>query len=286
MPSERQLAANRRNALRSAGPKTEAGRRASSLNALKHGLRSPLIVLPGENQAEFDALYNDFAAEAQPRSTSDLAAVRKIAACEWRLRRLGEIEAEMFTRLIEKSRATETTPRSDVALVARRFLEGDLKPFTALARYEASLDRQYRNAWRELDSRPDAATEISANEPNSNAVAATSRTNPIPEPDTRNKATSSHAAPTPAPPAETARTNPIPESDTSEAAHRNPKNKPNSPALISQTPQTKPIPKTDTPRNAPCPCGSKLKYKRCCGVSPPAVLHFPAGPGRRHAKAS
>ncbi len=27
-----------------------------------------------------------------------------------------------------------------------------------------------------------------------------------------------------------------------------------------------------TPRNALCPCGSKLKYKRCCGKSAPPVL--------------
>ncbi|MGC4049437.1 MAG: SEC-C metal-binding domain-containing protein [Paludibaculum sp.] len=30
-----------------------------------------------------------------------------------------------------------------------------------------------------------------------------------------------------------------------------------------------------TPRNAPCPCGSGEKYKRCCGRHAPAVL----GPG-------
>ena len=28
-----------------------------------------------------------------------------------------------------------------------------------------------------------------------------------------------------------------------------------------------------TPRNAPCPCGSKLKFKRCCGIDAPPVLH-------------
>ncbi|MBS1825180.1 MAG: SEC-C domain-containing protein, partial [Acidobacteria bacterium] len=28
-----------------------------------------------------------------------------------------------------------------------------------------------------------------------------------------------------------------------------------------------------TPRNALCPCGSKLKFKRCCGKDAPPVLH-------------
>jgi hypothetical protein len=38
MASERQIAANRRNALLSPGPKTQAGKIASSRNALRHGL--------------------------------------------------------------------------------------------------------------------------------------------------------------------------------------------------------------------------------------------------------
>ncbi len=183
MASERQIKANRRNARRSTGPTTEEGRRASSLNALKHGFRSPRTVLPGENEAEFQALFDAFAEEAAPRDLRDLTAVRKIAACEWRLRRLAAIETEMFSSLIAKARsgvapdfntalqqvlagpiAAAQTPNpasfSDLQIVARRFLEGDLKNFTALARYEASLDRQYQNAWRELDSRPDPVPEI------------------------------------------------------------------------------------------------------------------------------
>jgi hypothetical protein len=32
---------------------------------------------------------------------------------------------------------------------------------------------------------------------------------------------------------------------------------------------------SNTPRNAPCPCGSGEKYKRCCGRHAPPVLHGP-----------
>jgi hypothetical protein len=41
MASPKQLAANRRNAQRSTGPKSEEGRRRSAVNALSHGLSSP-----------------------------------------------------------------------------------------------------------------------------------------------------------------------------------------------------------------------------------------------------
>ena len=37
-------------------------------------------------------------------------------------------------------------------------------------------------------------------------------------------------------------------------------------------PSEAPQPNAQTPRNAPCPCGSGQKFKRCCGEGAPAVL--------------
>ena len=49
MTSEKQAEANRRNALNSTGPKTPEGKAAVSHNALRHGLLSRDILLPGED---------------------------------------------------------------------------------------------------------------------------------------------------------------------------------------------------------------------------------------------
>ena len=49
MTSEKKAEANRRNALKSTGPKTPEGKAAVRLNALKHGLRSEEVLLPGED---------------------------------------------------------------------------------------------------------------------------------------------------------------------------------------------------------------------------------------------
>ena len=46
MTSARQIVANRANARRSTGPRTEVGREIAKLNAVKHGGLSPLPVLP------------------------------------------------------------------------------------------------------------------------------------------------------------------------------------------------------------------------------------------------
>ena len=52
MATEKQIQANRNNAKKSTGPRTEQGKAASSQNALKHGLLARDAVLPGEDPAE------------------------------------------------------------------------------------------------------------------------------------------------------------------------------------------------------------------------------------------
>ena len=49
MSSAKQIAANRRNALRSTGPRTDEGRAKCRLNAVKHGLAAQALLLPGED---------------------------------------------------------------------------------------------------------------------------------------------------------------------------------------------------------------------------------------------
>ena len=53
MASDKQLAANRANAKLSTGPTTEAGKKRSRRNALKHGLLSTTLLLPTETLADF-----------------------------------------------------------------------------------------------------------------------------------------------------------------------------------------------------------------------------------------
>ena len=50
MTSDKKAQANRRNALKSTGPKTPEGKTAVRLNALKHGLLSRETLLPGEDE--------------------------------------------------------------------------------------------------------------------------------------------------------------------------------------------------------------------------------------------
>jgi len=95
MSTQKQIEANRRNALRSTGPKTPEGKARSALNALQHGIRSSLAVIPGESLEDFETLYDAIRADFQPADSMDEILVRQIASTEWRLQRIQRAEAAL-----------------------------------------------------------------------------------------------------------------------------------------------------------------------------------------------
>ena len=96
MTSDKQLAANRLNAQKSTGPKTDQGKAVSKYNALRHGLLSQEVVLPGEDESAFDELYEKFREELLPEGELEIQLVERIATLCWRLRRIGKVEAGIF----------------------------------------------------------------------------------------------------------------------------------------------------------------------------------------------
>ena len=96
MASDKRIAANRRNAQRSTGPRSKSGKTRSGRNALKHGLSAQQVVIFGEDPAAFESLRHDLYAHFQPTDPVEEALVEQVAACRWRLRRVPEIEAGIF----------------------------------------------------------------------------------------------------------------------------------------------------------------------------------------------
>ena len=109
MTSEKQIRANRRNALKSTGPKTPEGKATVRLNARTHGLRSQEILLPGEDEDALKGLNENLRAELQPVGELENLLVDGIVAAHWRLRRLRRVEAgifayELYGELAERAR--------------------------------------------------------------------------------------------------------------------------------------------------------------------------------------
>jgi hypothetical protein len=95
MTSERQIAANRRNAARSTGPTTAAGKGRSSRNALRHGLSQP-AARTSQVANEIDTLVRELVGDAASPNELDLAreaAERQIEILRVRRERQRLIEA-------------------------------------------------------------------------------------------------------------------------------------------------------------------------------------------------
>jgi hypothetical protein len=92
MASEKQIAANRANALKSTGPRTSAGRATSSRNAYRHGLSVPMA--PDSEQVESlaQAIAGETAGEEQPEAArqDQLEAARALAEAQLELKRIRE----------------------------------------------------------------------------------------------------------------------------------------------------------------------------------------------------
>jgi hypothetical protein len=81
--SAKKLAANRRNAKHSTGPKTKEGKRRSRRNAIKHGILSSVLLISAgdgtEDAAEFDRLFAELRRELAPEGALEAMVVESIA---------------------------------------------------------------------------------------------------------------------------------------------------------------------------------------------------------------
>ena len=80
----------------STGPRTSSGKRASSRNALKHGLLSRQIVLSDEDPKEFDDLRSRLIDDLSPAGELEMLFAERIVLATWRLRRVVRLEAAVF----------------------------------------------------------------------------------------------------------------------------------------------------------------------------------------------
>ncbi len=140
--SEKQLLANRKNALNSTGPKSASGKLAASKNSLTHGLRSQQIVVEGEVQEEFDDFRDLLIARMAPADPLETLLVDRIAASSWRLRRTGHIEAQIFDEMRNSlSNRRKLNPNDSFVEI----LENDEIGFPSRSRFETF--QEAKSAW-------------------------------------------------------------------------------------------------------------------------------------------
>jgi hypothetical protein len=179
MTSYRQIDANRRNALKSAGPQTEAGKQSSRRNAVRHGLTAETVIGALEDAEDYKAFEAAVIADYDAQSAVERELVLRLASILWRLRRATTMETGLFEiqadhlqnywenrQLLSDSRdvihtlfrRTEPDPKMKghkTVEFARCFLRlANLPNFTLdrLSRYEATLWRQASRILFALDA--------------------------------------------------------------------------------------------------------------------------------------
>jgi hypothetical protein len=153
MTSDKKAEANRRNALKSTGPKTPEGKAAVRLNAIKHGLLSQDILVPGEDEDALKELGERMRSELKPVGELESLLVERIIAAQWRLRRLGRVETGIFAEELSGgwSRAAGSGATDTAALGLSFIRDGNgANAFSKLSRYEATIERSLYKALHEL----------------------------------------------------------------------------------------------------------------------------------------
>jgi hypothetical protein len=172
MTTFRQIEANRRNAVKSTGPKTEAGKEQSRRNAVRHGLTAETVVDVVEDPEDYKAFETAVASDFDVQTAVERELVLRLASLLWRLRRATAIDTGLLqipndideaTDLTEQANETnsvvqigqftqlrdhekyDSAGQSDLALnsdISSRFLRLDPGAVGRLGRYETALWRQ------------------------------------------------------------------------------------------------------------------------------------------------
>lgn len=122
---------------RSTGPRTPAGKAKSSMNRLKHGLRSEKTILRDEDPAEYDATVQGWLDIYQPQDRKEDELVHEVIQAHWHLKRACKRLEEVEFNL--PGNAWNWTPEHQHL-------------FSTFTRYKTTAERSFNRWYREMES--------------------------------------------------------------------------------------------------------------------------------------
>jgi hypothetical protein len=143
MISEKQLEANRGNALLSHGPVTDAGRKRSSMNALRHGLTGQVTTMTDEDRTAHEKFSKTLIQDLAPKGAMETQLAQRIATDSWRLNRISAVEDNLFALGLHEhgGKLHLENEQIDAALTAARVFTMESKQLQLLTLYEQRLNR-------------------------------------------------------------------------------------------------------------------------------------------------
>jgi hypothetical protein len=143
---------NRANSQHSTGPKTEAGKNKSSLNALRHGLTGQIVVMPTEDLQAYQSHLRSFTDEYHPNGATEANLVQALADASWRLNRVAALETNLLTLGIASGASPFSDSPSQVqdAMSIVAALESQSKALANLSMHSQRLSRQFERTVTQL----------------------------------------------------------------------------------------------------------------------------------------
>src|SRR5215831_6135752 len=105
-------AISRQNGQKSRGPKSQEGKARSRFNAIKHGLKAKLPVLPGEDAQLYQGRLDAWIADLQPANDLEQTLVERAVTITWQLDRA---EGARLTHIIREAPAEAALRREEEA---------------------------------------------------------------------------------------------------------------------------------------------------------------------------
>jgi len=143
MISEKQLEANRNNAQLSHGPVTDAGRKRSSMNAVRHGITGQVTTMTDEDRTAHNNFTKALIQDLAPEGAMETQFAQRIATDSWRLNRISAVEDNLFAlgQLQNGGQACPDVPQIDAALTTAHTFTLESKQLQLLTLYEQRINR-------------------------------------------------------------------------------------------------------------------------------------------------
>ena len=142
---------NRANSQHSTGPKTEAGKSRTSLNALRHGLTGQLIVMPTEDLQAYKLHLKSFTDEYHPEGATESHLVQALADTSWRLNRVAVLETNLLSLGMTYPTPFTCSPQEvQDAMSIVSALESQSKALANLSMHSQRLSRQFERTASQL----------------------------------------------------------------------------------------------------------------------------------------
>ena len=150
MATQSQIDANRQNAQKSTGPRTEQGKAVSRFNAIKTGIHAESEVIPGEDPAELENLAAQYHQRFQPATPEEGFLVDSLVDADWQMRRLRKARAQLWIHEFKDASKSTFGPGLQQECPLGHVFDRATDNFVRFYRIIQAAERSYYRALREL----------------------------------------------------------------------------------------------------------------------------------------